>query len=388
MKKIPRYFSNNLTFSINNKKGICTDRIKLRSIFLSLIISLLLAALGLYDLSNGFGNTQITLRMGTDNIPDEQIASTAFFDLCFVAIGCLVFANKMMRFLRYNKYKIDNETITIIKRRLFHGKKQFNESLNNYEGVRFRVEFFQIGIIAKNRYVVELLNKNPERSVPLYLSTSNRGVRQKLKEYAKLFKLPIIENTDDGIKYVDYKDMDKSLIELNKHGTLVDTYDEYERLPKLLVYVRKKDKIVIKIKKLLWDAYNAISWLVVCLSGILAISGITTIIFSQHLILTAYLLTALSLAVMVVLLHVLFRKEKLVIKRHKIVHTYKYLLFSTKHNQIMKNEIEAVEIEKNPANERYYVAIISNNNTIAFGAKLKIKDLRWLKRFLIHEIIC
>jgi hypothetical protein len=41
----------------------------------------------------------------------------------------------------------------------------------------------------------------------------------------------------------------------------------------------------------------------------------------------------------------------------------------------------------NPVTGRYFVSIISEDNTITFGAKMAIKDLQWIKRFVIHEII-
>ena len=63
------------------------------------------------------------------------------------------------------------------------------------------------------------------------------------------------------------------------------------------------------------------------------------------------------------------------------------MLFSTKHNEMMKKDIEAIEVTENPLTGRYYVSIISDNNTITFGAKMAIKDLQWIKKFLIHEII-
>ena len=84
---------------------------------------------------------------------------------------------------------------------------------------------------------------------------------------------------------------------------------------------------------------------------------------------------------------ILFRKEKIVIKRYKIVNTHKYMLFSTKHDELPKEAIEAIEITENPATGRYFVAIIAEDKTITFGAKLPIADLRWIKKFLIHEII-
>ena len=100
-----------------------------------------------------------------------------------------------------------------------------------------------------------------------------------------------------------------------------------------------------------------------------------------------YSMIIAGILIIVVALQILFRKEKLVIKKHKIVNTHKYMLFSTKHNEIMKKDIEAIEVTQNPSTGRCFVSIISEDNTITFGAKMSIKDLQWIKRFLIHEII-
>ena len=62
-------------------------------------------------------------------------------------------------------------------------------------------------------------------------------------------------------------------------------------------------------------------------------------------------------------------------------------MFSTKHNEINKDEIEAIEVTQNPASGRFFVSIISDNKTVAFGAKLPINTLKWIKRFLIHDVI-
>ena len=75
------------------------------------------------------------------------------------------------------------------------------------------------------------------------------------------------------------------------------------------------------------------------------------------------------------------------IKKDKIVNTHKYMLFSTKHDEIPKTAIEAIDITENPASGRYFVSVISDEKSITFGAKLPIKDLRWVKKFLIHEVI-
>ena len=254
--------------------------------------------------------------------------------------------------------------------------------------MRFRIAFYQSGLINSNKYIIELYHKDPSKVVPLYISTSPENVRKKWKEFARFFKMPALVNTDTGLQSIDLKNLDKSIKEMAKLGYVIDDYDSYEDLPDGIRYVRKKDKIVLKARKIIWDAYNILAWgmigtIVLCL--IVAATNFET--FRNNFASTFYGLTAIAAAIIVVAVFILFRKEKLVLKKDKIVNTHKYMLFSTKHNEIMKDDIEAIEVTENPATGRFFVSIISDATTIAFGAKLPIASLRWIKRFLIHEVI-
>lgn len=100
-----------------------------------------------------------------------------------------------------------------------------------------------------------------------------------------------------------------------------------------------------------------------------------------------FITTGICAFIIITAVFILFRKEKLIIKKDKIVNTHKYMLFSTKHDEIPKTAIEAIDITENPASGRYFVSVISDEKSITFGAKLPIKDLRWVKKFLIHEVI-
>lgn len=155
------------------------------------------------------------------------------------------------------------------------------------------------------------------------------------------------------------------------------------------MFVCKQDKIVLKAKKVVWDAYNILAWAaILSVSSLLLLSGASFETLSQSFSpQTIYTLWIAGAVLIIVSVFILFRKEKIVIKPHKIVNTYKYMLFSTKHDEMAKDDIEAIEITENPVSGRFYVAIHSGEKTIGFGAKLPIDDLRWIKKFLLHEII-
>ena len=106
--------------------------------------------------------------------------------------------------------------------------------------------------------------------------------------------------------------------------------------------------------------------------------------FSREFILAFYVVGLFIIAASVI---ALFRKDKIVVKREKIVIVHKFMLFSRKNNEIKKADIEAVEVTVNPATGRYYLSIISDNRTAIFGKKIPIEDLRWVKKFLINEVV-
>ena len=80
-------------------------------------------------------------------------------------------------------------------------------------------------------------------------------------------------------------------------------------------------------------------------------------------------------------------KDKLVIKPKKIVIVHKTFFMSRKKYEIMKNEIETIEVAFNPVSERYFIAIIGCGKTVVFGKKLPVQDLQWIKKYLINDII-
>lgn len=385
---VPNHLSHSLELDYKNRKRFLVDRVKIKRLIPGIIFGFLLFLLGIYEWFNAFGNGGEEIVPAGDISAYKPFLSVWFFDLCFIMVGLGMVITNVLLYIRYNKYKIIGKKVTIIKRPICREKIIIQEGLENYRGVRFRVEFLQSGFLTQNRYVVELYHTNSEKIIPLYLSTSARGVRSKWKAYAKLFKLPALINTDNGLKVIDLKNLNKPISEQYKLGFIKDTYDSYDALPSAIDFVRKKDKMVLKVRKVVWDAYNLLAWMVIGIIGAFVLLVMTNLdAFKQVFASALYSISIAGIVLIAIAIQILFRKEKLVIKKHKIVNTHKYMLFSTKHKEIFKKDIEAIEVTENPATGRYFVSVISDDNTITFGAKMAIKDLQWIKRFLVHEII-
>lgn len=388
----PHHFSNKFKLDLNRKPTRSSDRTSLRFVLPGLIFGILLTFIGGFELFNGFRHVKTDfdrLIADGDIVQYQPLISPVFFDVVFILIGLGMVAAAVLSYLRYRKISFDGKNVTIVNRSGWGGKETLVENVKNYQGVRLRIDMVQLGLVTRNRYIVELFHKDSAKIIPLYISLSGSNVRQIWEDYARAFNLPALINTDEGLVSRDVKNLNKSVKNMAELGYVIDTYDSFEPLPDNIAYARKKDKIVLKVRKIIWDAYNILAWIVIFIIGAAVIIGAYN--FEQmkpQLITPGFLTTGLfALAVIIIAVFILFRKEKLVIKKHKIVHTHKYMLFSTKHDEIAKDSIEMVDVTENPATGRYFVSLISDDKTITFGRKLPKEDLRWVKKFLIHMII-
>lgn len=388
MKKVPVYFNSNLELKYDKKYARLTDRAKIWKLLPAILVGVFLFMLGLYEWLNMFEDSSVQIVPVSDaSLERPAAAAVWFFDWCFMLIGLGIVMSKILTYLQYNKYIISGNKVTIIHRRIFGGRRVLNESLSDYLGVRFRMEFHQSGFLLKTLYILELYQRSVDKIVPLYIATTDHKLRHIWKEYAKKFKMPALINTDEGVKQYSADDLSRSVRSLYKQGIVEDKFDEYSHLPTTIAYVRKKDKIVIKIRKMVQDIFNMLGWALLTAVLLLVIFVVKQMIVVDNNWEFYCMLLIMCMVISGVILQFLMRKEKLVLKKNKIVNTHKYILFSTKHNQMMKKDIEAIEIMQNPATGRLFIAIISDDNAITFGAKLPKKDLNWLKRFLIHDIV-
>lgn len=385
------HFSHKLEFNLKKLPARVSDRISWRFLAPGLVFGFLLFVLGLYEMLNGFSytNPNVAEIVPPEAAPAYQpLLNPIFFDIVFMLVGLGIIAATVVYSLCYRKFVFDGKNMIIGGRPPFGNKRIVKESIKNYLGVRLRIAFYQSGLVNSNKYIIELYHKNPDRIVPLYISTSPTNVRKKWKEYARFFKLPALINTDEGLMSRDLKNLDKSVKQMAKLGLVTDNFDSYEELPDGIRYVRRRDKIVLKARKIVWDAYNIMAWFFIIVIGLGVIAaGANIETFKQNFASAFYGVAAAALFIIIAAIFILFRKEKLVLKKDKIVNTHKYMLFSTKHDEIQKNDIESIEVTENPASGRLFVSIISDDKTITFGSKLPVDSLRWIKRFLIHEVI-
>ncbi len=362
----PNHFSYDFKLPLDK---VPTKQLDCFSVFFMLmgaIFGIMLAALGIYDLQNT-----------NNNLEYESILNINLFDIVLIAIGIGIIIRIITLCFKFKKIYYDGKNITVLSHNGIHSLSSFREPITNYIGVRFRIEFLAFGFINRNRYIVELIHPNPSKIIPLYISTRNYNVRKYWENYAKAFNLPAMIETDEGITIRQIEDLGKSVKEMSNAWKLKEKFNPQSPIPPSLIVKRKDRKIIIKIKNRLWDAYTIIGVIFTFLTATFSVIGFY--LFNNFIIsFGSGILTIIAIAS-------LLNKEKLVLKKYKIVNVHKFI-FSRKKDELDKTDIEAVDVTINPATGRHYITIISDRKTIIFGKKLPIEDLRWLKNFLLYEL--
>ena len=303
-----------------------------------------------------------------------------------VFIGAGIVAGLIAAYFHYRKIYFDGKRVTVVYRSGRGKKFSYKEALGKYQGVRFRIEFFMFGFLNRNRYIVELYHKNPKKIIPLYISTSDRNIRQKWEDYARNLNLPAIVETDEGVVVREISDFGKSIKEMADKWNLKQKFNPKAPVPKSLIVKNKDRKIIIKIRNRLWDAYSLMALFFLSIGAVLTGAEFAATRSWESGGCGMNSVYAAGMLLIIAALIMLFRREKLVIKKYKIVNVHKFVNYSRKKDEIAKTDIEAIDVAVNPATGRHYVAIISRAKTIIFGKKLPIEDLRWLKNFLLYEL--
>ncbi|MGN0914204.1 MAG: hypothetical protein ACI4OW_04845 [Alphaproteobacteria bacterium] len=390
MNNAPDHFSHSYELKVDHRPTQKSDRIALRILYPGLLLGMALVILGVYEFFYGF---PAKINIFGENVTDEPVYESLinpyFFDAVVTLLGLGIIISLIFSYIRYKKVALDDKgNVIVVHRPVFGEKKTYKDKIKNYEGVRLRIEFFQFGMLNKNKYIIELYHKNSFKTIPLYISTSGKYIRKKWEYYARMLNMPTLIMTDEGMVSRDIEDLNKSIKEMAEKWHLANQFDDRAPLPPTIAYVRKADKTVIKARKIRWDAYNLIMWFCIFVLGSAFIMALTSYLNQEQernpWVLSGY---AAGILFVLALVYSLFRKDKIVIKREKIIIVHKFMLFSRKKDELRKDKIEAIDVTFNPATERYFVAIASDEKTLVFGKKLPIDDLRWVKKFLINEVI-
>ena len=196
-----KHFGNSFNLNIDKLPCKAVDRHSLFSAFIFFILALTLISVGIYELLNGTRLSEAEFA----NIMKEQgynapvpLMSPTLFDAILIIIGVGLAFSMVLAAIRYKKIHFDGDFVRIIIRPALSSKIRITVPLYLYEGVQFRTEFVQLGLINRTKYIIELLHKDDRKTIPLYISTSGKNIRKIWEHYAKELRLPAIISSEAG----------------------------------------------------------------------------------------------------------------------------------------------------------------------------------------------
>ena len=380
--RVPDHLSTNFKFTFKGlpeRPAKAADRVPFSYVLFGFIFGLMLLCLGCFELLSF---------LTIENNVTPSIFLYEIFAIVVTVIGFVVITFSIISFIRYKKFIFDGRVFHITYRPALGIKQKFSEPLENYVGVRLRVLFTQVGLVNKNRYIVDLFHHDANKIIPLYISTINTDIRRIWEAYSKMFKLPALSVGDRGLVQRDFNDLNKSIKELAAENKLPYIAGGKLPAPLSLDIEETGNSTVVRPSGIYWDFINKMYLSLSALISIILISAGVYMTLSGKLLPTQYLAYgAIMLLLTIYFITKLFKSYKLEIFEDRIVITKMLFDSQLKLDAIFSKDIESVELGYDSTMDRYNISIIADNKAINFGVKLPINDLLWLKDFIIRKLV-
>lgn len=388
----PDHYSYKFKFDIEKLPATYTDKIATKISVCGMFSGILFIVLGLFELVSYF--MDLSDESYDFNMPSQVTAEDIFwfrytFDGFILLFGIIIVFLSLAALVRRKTIFFDGDGIRITHKPLFGEEKVETDKLYNYLGVLLKVEYYQFGLINRNRYIIELYHKEKNKRVPLYISTSGQDVRQIWEYYSEKLKMPALFMTDHGLVSRHHNELNKTLKDMSKRWQLDFLYDEEQNAPASLKYSVKKDRVILKEKRLFFDVFTFLSLLAIILLTALIIYAGMHYEDAVRYMGFWYFAGVTMFGMLIVMLSIIsiFCKDVLIVTKHDLILGHNLALLRMDIEFIPKEDIESVDIGHNPLTNRYYLSVISHDKSMIFGKNMPIEDLRWIRGCLIREIV-
>ena len=200
--------------------------------------------------------------------------------------------------------------------------------------------------------------------------------------------MPSVIDTDEGTVNREVPELDKSLKEYLFAKGLIAVYEEAPKTPADIVCIKKADRTVIRPKRMFWDIFSLLGafwlcfYLLVLAAAAFNYSRVERMIGSPAQ--TAVIFAAAFLLA-VLFIGLLFKKDIIVLKDGRLILVHKFLFISNKEYADL-SRIRDIQAVYNPAADSYYLAIITDDNMLAFGRGVPTEALQWIRDFVIYTM--
>jgi len=384
------HYGQKFRLNIDKLPTAATDRLSQLMLFFSAILGVMFFVLGAYllNITNLSGTTDFEQYMTQSAIKVHTLISSEAFGLILLLMGVSIVVASAFYDLRFKKISFDGENITVKDYPLIGKPHSFSENISEFSGVRLRLKFCQYGLFRRNKFIIELYHKDPEKIVPLYISTNPKHIRTIWKDYALKLDLPPVHISEKGMVSHRTSDMDRSFTEVVKNWNLPKDFLLEKTHSKNFVCKQKDNKKMLKISRVILDLYSTLNILTIVLLG----SVLAYAFFNHHVIIHFIPLNAVLVLYALVLTLILYAYLTLVMRDIVLIHGRKLIVFrkilgfAFQDAVIPFTALRGIDIFLTPTTGRYALNLITERHTTTVFNKLSADDLRWIRGFLISQI--
>ncbi len=305
----------------------------------------------------------------------------------FLFVGFGIFLAGLSAMVSWRKLEFSESTVSCRSHGLT-GDEQWSEPLSNYAGIFAESEYHSGGKNQSSYTLHKLIlkhDRDEDRSVELYRSRSEDNFRMEQERYAKMFDLPALEETAEGVAERSVEDLDKSVRERVAEGSVEVDFDPGEAPPgeNLKVDIAG-DCVEIRIVGGNFPFGCMVLTAAVFATGVALCGGlvmnVTSLTFGIGLILVGFVSIGLLVAGKLI-------TEMLTVAPEKVQKRYETRWGSFGETQIGAGAVEDVEIKKEATNKTpTSVQVLSDTEKIAFGKSLDDEEKQWVRDCVIAII--
>lgn len=389
--KFRDHYGHSFKLNTNKVRISATDRLSRFLLLIALIFGAMFSVLGAYlsNITKITGHTDLEDILSKSNIKAHMFVSPQVFGTGLIILGLAIVLASVFFMLRYKTVIIENDVVTVKDHPFIGRNNSFSEPLSHYTGVRLRLKFCQYDLFSRNKFIIELYHPNANKLVPLYISTSAKNIRKIWREYALYFNLPPIHISDKGMVSQAMRDLERPYMDVVKDWHLPKNFLVDKTHSPDFICKKKGDKRMLKMSRIIYDLYSTINIIVIALFSLLLVYALYSYkalvqIFPLGLICAFYAFLVISVIYAYL---TLIKRDIVLINDKKLIIFRKFLGLNFQDSIIDFAALKGLDIFYTPTTDRYCLNIVTDKEIVKIFNKLSPDDLRWIKCFIISEII-
>ena len=133
------------------------------------------------------------------------------------------------------------------------GQDEWSEPIKNFDGVLWRVEPAVRDKTGAWNILMLVHRTDPKRTITLYRSQSDYGMRRRWTEMALALDLPALRDTGNGkVARLAVEDLTRSARELAREGRIAYFFDRQQEVPKGMTWWYADGMVSVMIRKSRW----------------------------------------------------------------------------------------------------------------------------------------